>query len=432
MKKFIFVLTFFISFLVVDQVQATTIRSQTSGAFEVSGNGNISTTFGTGLSGDLNSITLKIRSYHDNSLGGSAPVVSLTISCVTNANPGNSCGTYWNGDYEAYTAQVPSLNSFTLPTGDYSVVPYTSDLTFEFPVLPLDPDNFYYASTSGVIFMGTNSNDTGNDPEGVLDSGINSGEDAYYYLEYDYALVTDVSFANPPHQDYAITQDFANWRFCFNPNGAVFTDIDFSIQYGTKLEEFEYTFATLDYWGNSEQCFTYPKVNDLTSGDQVARINVSVDSVPVQSSEILHFRVTDGEQTFYPINLGTTSPIPNETTDRCNNGNFIVQGICNLFVPNVTDISNSWSNTNEILADKIPFSYFYSLKDSFSEITTNNVAFAITIPMAIAGWEQDLTLIDTSDTDVSNIFTLGRPYLEAFMWISFGWFALTRVFHLNL
>jgi len=431
MKKYLLVL-FFISLFVVTKADASVIRSQTSGGFEVSTVGNRSVSLGTGLSGTMNSVTLKIRSYHDNSGGGSAPIVSLTISCVTNSDPGNSCGTYWNGDYEAYTAQVPSLNLFTLPTGDYSVVPYTTDLTFEFPELPLVNTNFYYVSLSNVILMGTNSNDTANDPEGVLESGINSGEDAYYYLEYDYSLVTDVAFANPPHQDYAITQDFTNWRFCFDPDGAIFTDVDFSIQYGTTLAEFEDTFDTLDYWGDSQQCFTYEKNQDLTPGDIVARINVTIDSVPVQSSEILHFRITDGEKTFYPINLGTTNPTPNEPVDRCNNGNFIVQGICNLFVPNVDDISNSWSNTNEILEDKIPFSYFYSLKDSFSEITTNDVAFAITIPMAIAGWEEDFTLIDTSDSDVSNVFALARPYLEAFMWISFGWFALTRVFHLNL
>jgi hypothetical protein len=436
MKKLLTV-TFFLMFLLVTKVEASTLWSQTVKDTKSSG-GAGDQYLGTGLSGTMNSATFRLRV--ETTVTGTVTINSAIRCYINSAKDGciNEPLFYYDNDYHL----LDSLNSITVPNGDYTALnPLDMDIIFYYPDLALNA-NYHYVidigipNSGGYHLMGTAVDLEFNNPEYLFNGTAGSGkygamEEAYFYIEYFEGLGNSIIFASPPHIDYSIVQDFQNFRYCITPSGT-FSNAEVEIQYGTTLNQFTEAGNLLPYWGTSQKCETLPKTNNLIPGDYVARVNLYVDSNPAGQSEIYHFRVISGDATFYPINIGSTNNVPNQQADRCLTGNFIVQGICNLFSPDFVALQTSWSGTEEVLSDKIPFSYFFGIKESFTGITTNNTVFSITIPMAVAGWEQDMVLLNTADSDVKDVLDLGRPYLEAFMWISFGWFALTRVFHLQL
>lgn len=347
-------------FIASPVLAVTTIRSQTTGTTEVGLGTSIGFPVGTGMTGTLNSVTIKVRSYHDNSGGGPAPSVSISVACWQNNDPAPGCPTS-----ESPTNNWPqaSDNTETLPTGDYSVVPHSADYVFSLPIINLNSSRFYsinVASSSSIYIMGVDTNQSADDPEGILNTNIADVDyDPYFYFEHDPFQNDDIYFADPPFREGAITTDFTYWRYCIDGTGASYGSASVVFRYGDSLTEFEDDFEAVDIpYFDGIECHTITKGNALSTGAKAAVIDLYIDGVPEAQSAVWHFTVIDGDTSAYPIDLGGEDDP--DLTFECGDGNFLVIGLCKaavfLFVPG----DGSTALANEAYTDlsgTFPFAY---------------------------------------------------------------------------
>lgn len=333
------------------QVRAAEILSQS--VIDVATDGTTNTSpavqqLGDGIMGRLSSVGFWLE-VNDTNDGGS---VFATLECYDDSLYNNLC----NGGVDNYSWTSSSNNVAALSATFYEFDFSSSDFLF-------DSSKFYKISVKSVDFNNFGGEYLivyGSDDDDYAD-GSAQGNEIGTVVDLGFVVSTDgpVFFASPPFTDGMTTTDFTYWRYCVDPAGLTFTDIDVEIQYGAVLTDFDD--LVLDNepdWGDYVKCWTSPKVDDFVLGSALARVNLYLDDVPHSSSEILSFTVVAGAKSTYPIDLGgAENP---DLTFECGDGNFLVIGLCKaavfLFVPG----DGSTALANEAYTDlsgTFPFAY---------------------------------------------------------------------------
>lgn len=243
-------------------------------------------------------------------------------------------------------------------------------------------------------------------------------------------------FANPPHVDYAITQDFDNFRFCYNPETTAFDEVEFKMQYGSTLSQYEDIYEPIAAWGNYENCFTFPKANDLTTGDKVARVVAYFDGTPLANSDIIHFQVTTGDKTFYPIVTGTTDPVSENPQEETCLYPFPIGSLCRLVIPTYgigEVIEANDAIIKEQLYNQVPFAYFEQINETIEGIETTpsdpTVTFAFPSAFGEETGEIEIDILDPENPLLEKLATIS-PWIITGLWLSFAGYLFFRIFSL--
>ncbi len=130
-------------------------------------------------------------------------------------------------------------------------------------------------------------------------------------------------------------------------------------------------------------------------------------------------------------------------TQGCTSASSATRYLCEifqyLFIPNgglSTYITNSIDTIITHAHDKAPFSYFYSLEDAFGDLdTSSDTGYLIDAVVNINGptgyFELPIQGFNTDPySDDIVPFDTVRPYINAFLWLGFGYYLLTRSFKL--
>lgn len=264
----------------------------------------------------------------------------------------------------------------------------------------------------------------GSSPSGVVDMYFDVhdiGDDVTFYLQ------------DPPFEDYSITTDFNNWRFCIDASSVAWDEIEFQVQYGDNLTEFEDNFGPIDNWGDFEQCFTYAKGNALDAGDKVARVNAYLDSVPALSTNIWHTNIVAGDSNFYPVVIGNTQAPEGSDTGNCNQP-FPVNYICRLAIPEQGFgdlIEENDLALRTAIFDQAPFAYFEEVNAYIETIDTepDSPTLAINLQDPFGGTTGDISIpvLDPANPLLDNLDDI-RPWIITGLWISFASYLLFRGF----
>lgn len=387
-------------------------------------NDGFTQTLGNDLQGELSKIEFSV-SVNGAGLGG--PVVAR-VHCYEDASYVVDC--YSNDGTNTWTsaqsADVSGSSSrhieFVFPGGKTFVPAYY----YKIEVQGLGWNNF------GGVYMHTYGSPTDTYADGSADgAGIGTIDDLYFKLY----ILGPIYFANPPFRPDMVTTDFIYWRYCVNPTGLTATDFSVSFQYGDTLSEFEddHSMDEMSLPG-TVNCNTIAKIDDLTPGTKVARVNLYLDGVPFASSSILNFEVVAGEKTNYPVDLGGVSE---PEIFECAEGNIIATTFCKamvfLFVPG----EGSTALITEAYADlsgTFPFAYVTDVTDSISNLEEGDgEAASLTIDMSETalpiGGEEGFDLF--SEDRIGEYLgggnlALFRGLMAGALWIGLGFYVFHR------
>lgn len=116
-------------------------------------------------------------------------------------------------------------------------------------------------------------------------------------------------------------------------------------------------------------------------------------------------------------------------------GRNVCEALTYIFVPSPTFMDGFLNQVQEDMKLKIPFSYYYQVKEevdsiSTSTLTGNLVDTTISFSTPSAGeinipFQAFNTTVGSPESQVFDVF---RPYIEIFLWLSFSMYLLTRVF----
>lgn len=130
-------------------------------------------------------------------------------------------------------------------------------------------------------------------------------------------------------------------------------------------------------------------------------------------------------------------------TQGCTSASTATHYLCDvfqyLFIPQgglTTYINTALGQIVTQAHSKAPFSYFYDLHDSFSDLNTSAdkgylIDTTINVNTSTGHFELPIQGFNTEDnTDERVPFDAVRPYIEAFLWLGFAYYLLTRAFKL--
>lgn len=175
------------------------------------------------------------------------------------------------------------------------------------------------------------------------------------------------------------------------------------------------TFTILDEDGNGYVDTTLTSSTTM----QYYQASISQDSVVKYS---LKFRVmgSDSDEVQQPV----------APDDHGWLGNIFA----NLFIPKQSTLRLFTSDLPAVIQSKVPFAYFYYIKDKFDSysLSTSTIP-AIIIPLKIGDTATiTMPIVNFSEPVSAGILDDFRPFIVAFLWFGFGIWIIERITNLNL
>jgi len=252
------------------------------------------------------------------------------------------------------------------------------------------------------------------------------------------------------------TQDFSAFTFDFTTGlGAgpyQQTEYKWEVNYGTSTstpEYYDYVFE-ISFEQPSEGSAYIPKTTALEYGKTYyARVNGSYNIgngyVPFATSTWVEFTIDefgqdDTWQDFIDSNFATTTPTSTEgsiLTESCDN--VFCKVLTFLFITNPFVVNehvgpvSAWSSINDlvdVMRNKVPFSYFFSLKEKIENISltaTNSPVLSISVDIGTS--TMNGKILDFSETENligSDTMDMIREYSSYAIWILFVGYIIFR------
>jgi hypothetical protein len=262
---------------------------------------------------------------------------------------------------------------------------------------------------------------------------------------------TSVTFQSPPFVNDMTSPDFRNWWVCVNiPAGTDYTAYRIEVLYGEIEDAFNMSDSTYDQIGNIpitqgnnvSECpiIAKPDIHDLLPNDYHAQINL-LDQLGnfITTSSELTFTITSGSKVEYPAGSPDS---PSAVADSACESYQKTFSLLSVNVPNpryegcillvalfYTDdgfMQEKFDGLTANLETRIPFVYAFGIREKFENIQTSDNDFAISVPIALAGYNETWEMINTDNARLHQLLDYTRPVLTAILWLGFAWYLLRK------
>jgi hypothetical protein len=121
--------------------------------------------------------------------------------------------------------------------------------------------------------------------------------------------------------------------------------------------------------------------------------------------------------------------------DAGNTGGNCSNFLCDLFIPSSLWWDGFNEQTKSSIGQKVPFYYYYQLKNSFTGIsTTATDTYFVSTTLALTSSHGTTNIpfqfLNTADSQNKSIFNSFRVYISAALWLGFAFYLMTRAFRL--
>ncbi len=99
-----------------------------------------------------------------------------------------------------------------------------------------------------------------------------------------------------------------------------------------------------------------------------------------------------------------------------------------LVIPNPRYYKDDVNDTYQLMQNKIPFAFYYQLKDQLSGVAATSTDFTYNIPVTLASSTHiSLTIpFSSNNSGVHSVRSTLDPWFKAFAWFSFAWWAYRK------
>ncbi len=311
---------------------------------------------------------------------------------------------------------------------------------------------FYFdgtADVSGVNYFRMNSSSGGNSPCNDWDYNIklqgsqdNDATNGYQTLNTNYDIWFELNndssdmahFQSPVEGN--VSHDFKKWWVCADIPAGSASSYNLEVFVGLVGDGFTHSDNTKDSIGSIpigtgeviSECPLVDKSLDLPAGQYHAQINVlNQNDVVIGASNEITFTLTAGTQ----IDFANDGQVLKDKYAGCNAyGNIIQRDGCKLlvglFYTDDNFVQSKFDGLTANLQTRIPFVYPFAIRSKFESIAVADDDFSVTVPIALAGYNENWKMIDTNNTQLHTLLNTTRPVLTAILWLSFSWYLFRK------
>jgi hypothetical protein len=142
--------------------------------------------------------------------------------------------------------------------------------------------------------------------------------------------------------------------------------------------------------------------------------------------------------------------IPQGETLQCDTGNFLLDGLCNLFAPSSESLETFAYDVQTTISGKYPFGLFAEIQEKFTNLqclnpppegkniqggmqeTDEGGGVVFSVPIHIGDVNTTWNIIDTSEPVIQNVGDAFEPYLIIALWLSLVGYVYFRFINFDL
>lgn len=242
--------------------------------------------------------------------------------------------------------------------------------------------------------------------------------------------------------DYKLTLDFP----IPDADGNTFTNLavsnEYNFRFGYTLPDWSFASTTKFYLSQCDSNYSNCSSlidNTLSVVDPDQYGYVDSDDIEVVKDEYRYYHVGLADLNdivLYNINFrvyGKENGVPSTDPDT-ENYSWLELLLRKAFVPKPSTLHLYTNELPSLIQTKIPFVYFYYIKDKFDSMSISTTTIpAVIIPLKVGNTSTiTMPIVDFSETTSSSFLDDVRPFIIALLWFGFGLWLIHRITELNI